>query len=268
MSDAERATADGPERERATGSAASAWASPAVSWSLLTILPAPPVAASRAALTLASAWFPAIGLLLGALLGALGLLLDRLLPSGPVAALLLLAGALLTGGLHLDGLMDTADGLAGGRTPARRLEIMRDSRVGAFGALAAALLLLAQYACLAELRGPARLVALVVALSMSRWAMTLALALFPAARADGLGAAVRPPRPWLPLSIGALLAGGIALLTGPLGLAGLLAATGATLLGGWLLVRRLGGLTGDTYGALAVATETLVLYLAVGGWTP
>ncbi|HEY3083015.1 MAG TPA: adenosylcobinamide-GDP ribazoletransferase, partial [Chloroflexota bacterium] len=152
-------------------------------------MPAPRVKATPRALASSAAFFPPVGAALGAALGGLGLLVEGALPPGPTAALLLTAGALLTGGLHLDGLMDTADGVLGGRTPERRLEIMRDSRVGAYGVIAAGLALLGQYACLAELSGKDRLLGLVVALTLGRWAMALALGLFPSARADGLGAA-------------------------------------------------------------------------------
>src|SRR5258708_1581233 len=144
------------------------WAPAALGWSFLTVLPAPDVAATPPALTWAVALFPAIGAVLGALLGGLGLVLERALPTGPVAVLLLAANALVTGGLHLDGLMDTADGVFGGRTVERRLEIMRDSRIGAFGALAGGLALLGQYACLRPLTGTPRGIALVVALGLWR----------------------------------------------------------------------------------------------------
>jgi adenosylcobinamide-GDP ribazoletransferase len=243
------------------------WASLALGWSFLTVLPAPPAPATPATLARAAGWFPLVGGLLGAALGGLGLLLDYVLPPGPVAVALLAAGALLTGGLHLDGLMDTADGLGGGRTPERRLEIMRDSRVGAFGVIAGALALLGQYACLTGLIGLPRLLALAAAGALSRWAMTLALGRFPSARSGGLGASLRAQGSRAAQVVAALLALTAALLTAPLGLVGLPLAAAVALLGGRWLTRRLGGLTGDTYGALAVVTETAILLLAAGWWS-
>lgn len=235
-------------------------------------MPAPRVKATPRALASSAAFFPPVGAALGAALGGLGLLVEGALPPGPTAALLLTAGALLTGGLHLDGLMDTADGVLGGRTPERRLEIMRDSRVGAYGMIAAGLALLGQYACLAELGGRERLLGLVVALTLGRWAMALALGLFPAARADGLGAAHRAegsPGPAALATLGALLLVTLAAAASATGPAASRAAvaTGLALLvvlggGGWLS-GRLGGLTGDTYGAICVLAETAALYAAV-----
>lgn len=240
------------------------WHAVALSASLLTTLPVPRVEVGRAAFAAASALFPLVGLALGLALGAVGLLLDRVLPAGPVAAVVLLGGVLLTGGLHMDGLMDSADGLFGGRTPERRLEIMRDSRVGAFGVLAGVLALLTQYACLAELTGTARLVAIALAMTLGRWVMALALGLFPAARTDGLGASFRTGRAPVPLAIGSLVALAVGVGAGTVGLIGLAAAAGVAFLGGRFCAGRLGGLTGDTYGALAVAAETLVYLTAVG----
>lgn len=239
------------------------WAPFALASSFLTVLPAPQIAPTPWVLARAIALFPAIGGLLGTLLGALGLALDPVLPPGPAAALLLAAGAVLTGGLHLDGLMDTADGVLGGRTVERRLEIMRDSRVGAFGVAAGGLALIGQYACLAELAGLQRLTALVLAYGLSRWAMAVGLGLFPPARPTGLGAAFREGGGSRPLVVATVLAAVIAVTAGPLGLAGFAVVAASASLGGRFLARRLGGLTGDTYGALAVVAETLVLYVAV-----
>src|SRR6185437_14480691 len=124
------------------------WTPVVLAWSFLTVLPAPTTDASPRSLATSLAFFPIVGVGLGALLGCAGLLLDRVLPAGPVAALIVGAEIYLTGGLHFDGLMDTADGVFGGRTRERRLEIMRDSRVGSFGVCAGALALIAQYSCL------------------------------------------------------------------------------------------------------------------------
>jgi len=238
------------------------WAPAALAWSFLTALPAPRVAAAPATLAAAVGLFPLVGAVLGALIGGLGLVLDLLWPAGPTAAALLAAAALSTGGLHLDGLMDAADGIFGGQSIERRLAIMRDSRVGAFGVAAGSLALLAQYACLSALVGIDRLRALTAAAVVSRWAMVAAAAAFPSARAAGLGAVFRDAVGWGALARATVFAVLIAALAGPLGLAALAVAGALTILIGRLFVRRLGGLTGDTYGALAVIVETAVLYLA------
>lgn len=240
------------------------WAPAGLAWSFLTIVPAPTWSPSPRVLARSAAFFPGVGFALGALLGALGLLLDRFLPSGPIAVLLLAAEALGTGGLHLDGLQDTADGVFGGRTREHRLEIMKDSRVGAFGTVAGALALLGAFTCLADLEGQARLLALVVSLTLSRWAMVMALAVFPSARSTGLGASFRQNSTRWPTVIASISVVVLAICVGPFGLAGLGTAALFVFLGGWFLTNRLGGLTGDCYGALAVVVEVAVLYLAVG----
>jgi adenosylcobinamide-GDP ribazoletransferase len=208
------------------------------------------------------ALFPLTGALLGAFLGGLGLLLDRALPPGPTAALILVAGTVASGGLHLDGLLDTADTL-GGHTPEERLAIMRDSRVGAFGVVAGVLTILAQFACLSDLSGFSRFVALVLAYTISRWTLLLALGLFPAARPEGLGAAFHAAASRGAVLFGMIGAAVVVLLCGLLGIVALVASTLVLAAGGLLLTRRLGGLTGDACGALAVVTETVVLFVAV-----
>ncbi|MBI2940959.1 MAG: adenosylcobinamide-GDP ribazoletransferase [Chloroflexi bacterium] len=244
------------------------WVPAALAWSFLTVLPSPGFGDSASstlgqreigrALTL----FPVVGALLGLGLGAIGLLLDLALPPGPVAALILAFGAFVSGGLHLDGLMDTADGVFGGHTPARRLEILKDSRVGSFGVLAGVLALLGQFSVLSLWTGGARLTALVGALTLARWAMVLALATFPPARPSGLGATFRAAATNRALAVATALTVTIVALTGgPVGLIGLVATGATTLLLGRFLTHRIGGLTGDCYGAANVVAETLVLYL-------
>jgi adenosylcobinamide-GDP ribazoletransferase len=255
----------------------------------------PSVDASPRSLARAAASFPVVGAVLGLAVGGLGLLAEPALPPGPAVVLQMLAVVLLTGGLHLDGLMDTADGVLGGRTPPRRLEIMRDSRVGAFGVAAAGLALLAQYACLVELAPLPRLIALALALALGRWAMVLAMGAFPSARSDGLGASFAegdelwPPIVATVLAVGAAVAAALvwasaspiawpagqlsgelppppvdpAIVGWLLGLGAMALALAVALVGGRWLAGRLGGLTGDTYGALCVVAETAVLYLAV-----
>jgi adenosylcobinamide-GDP ribazoletransferase len=244
--------------------AASPWWAPiAGSIGFLTIIPAPHVALTPAIAGRSLALFPLIGALIGGILGIVGVWLDTLLPAGPIAALLLAASALITGGLHLDGLMDTADGLGGGRSPEQRLAIMSDSRVGAFGALAGCLVLLGQFACLSELTGHSRFIALVVAGATSRWAIVLALAFFPAARRSGLGATFQQGATRGVLLMSTLFVVVGAFAGGQLGIMALAASGVVAVIAGRMLTRRLDGLSGDGYGAIAVITETIVLFMAV-----
>jgi adenosylcobinamide-GDP ribazoletransferase len=142
-------------------------------------------------LVLGSAYFPLVGLLLALLLSILPLVLGPYVPPLVLAASLVIALVFLTGGLHLDGLMDTCDGIFGGAGRERKLEIMRDSRVGSFGVLGGVCLLLLKFALFASLDLHLLLWSLLLVLPVSRWAMVLAMRQFPSARSTGLGAAFR-----------------------------------------------------------------------------
>jgi adenosylcobinamide-GDP ribazoletransferase len=187
----------------------------------------------------------------------------------PVLAAVVTVGAmiLVTGALHEDGLADTADALGMARERARALEIMRDSRIGTFGALALGLVTAIRVIAIAALAPSSLVPALVGAAALSRLAMVWLLAALPAARADGLSA--RAGRPGtaavllataLGVTITALAAGALA-ATAQLITAALLTA----LLGGWFR-RRLGGHTGDTLGATQQLVEAALLtaWLAAG----
>ena len=186
------------------------------------------------------------------------------------SALLLVASALLTGALHLDGLMDTADGLFGGRTPERRLEIMRDSRVGSFGALAGALASCSSSPRSAPSCRTSRAPALVAALVAGRCAQVLAVWLFPAARPEGLGAAYKAGVRLPSVTVATASRGSLAWLAlGPAGLVLLLlSASIGLLLGRWMASSLGGGLTGDTYGALNEVAEVAVLLALVSPLPP
>lgn len=228
----------------------------------LTALPVPG-ASRRSAATMVGAigYFPLVGALIGLLLAVADWSLARFVPLEPRAVLLLAAGVALTRALHLDGLMDSCDGLFGGSAPARRLEIMRDSHLGAFGVLGGALDLLARYAALVTLAGPARPVALVLAPVLGRFALAWAIARYPYAREEGLGAAFKVAARGRDLALAALFTvaiGAAAWL--PWGLA----LVPVTIVVTWCIaravLRRVPGFTGDTYGALNEVVELLVLF--------
>lgn len=208
-------------------------------------------------------WFPVIGALLGAVVAAADLVLARALPGTVVAAVDLVLLAAITGGLHLDGLADAADGLVGNVPRERRLDVMREGGVGAFGAATLCLVLLAEYGALASLGTGARAPALVVGTALSRWGMSLMLGSFPYARVAGAGTPFRSGlRPAHVLVSAALaLAVAAAVLSWP-GLVLFAVATLVAYAAGALAVRRIGGCTGDVYGAggeLAFAAVLVVL---------
>lgn len=210
----------------------------------------------------ASAWaWPLVGAVLGgcgAALASAALWLG--ITPGVTAALVLALGAMLTGGLHEDGLSDTADGLYGGWTKARRLEIMKDSRVGSYGVLALLLVTLARWSALtAVMVYGGHWAALVVTGAMSRAPMALVMALLPNARGDGLSHATGRPAPATALVALALAAGIAALMTGWAAVSLVFAALGAAILLAFLALRKIGGQTGDILGATQQLAEVACL---------
>jgi adenosylcobinamide-GDP ribazoletransferase len=218
--------------------------------------------ADAAALARSMFWFPWVGAILGLIFWAAWAGLQKVLPTPAAAALLLALTVWVTGGLHLDGLADTADGLGGGRTPEERLRIMKDSRVGAFGVISLILGLVLKFSLFLSLATQtAGAGALLLFPVISRWGMVLLAYLSPYARPQGgLGQAMTlgvSPR----VLIGASLsAGGLALLIlGAPGLVLFIAAAALVWLGSLYFHHRLGGITGDVLGATNEVLEVLVL---------
>jgi adenosylcobinamide-GDP ribazoletransferase len=222
-------------------------------------------APGRGVVGLSLLWFPAVGLLVGIFLAAAAWLASRVWSLPVAVALVLALNAAVTGGLHLDGLADCADGIFGGHMPEQRLAIMRDSRIGTFGVLALVLVLLLQFAALSMLSSDSLRAVLLTAPLLGRLAMVLCIQSFRYARPSGLGV-------WYKEELSpSILAGAVlvalALLTAVTGLRGvlllpsLLIAIGAAAFAS----RRLGGLTGDVYGACGVLVET-ALILTVAAW--
>jgi len=178
-------------------------------------------------------------------------------PSVVVATFNLTAWLLLTRALHFDGFLDTCDGLFGGFTPERRLEIMRDSRVGAFGVAGGGLLLLAKYAALGSLSHPS---GLVLAPVFGRWVLSMAIFAYPYAREKGLGRDMKDNVRWPQVILATLIAILAAVFfAGWTGLLAFVLAGIVLWLGASFILRRIPGLTGDSYGALCELAELAVL---------
>jgi len=208
-------------------------------------------------------YFPVVGLALGGVLYGLGSSLELIFPAQIVSIIVLVAWLLLTRALHFDGFLDSCDGLFGGFTSERRLEIMRDSRVGAFGVAGGVLLLLSKYAAILSLPN---LTGLLLAPVVGRWALAMAIFVFPYAREKGMGRNmkdnVRWPQVILPTVLTALgawfFAGWIGIMT--LAISGIILWLGAS-----FILRRIPGLTGDSYGALCELIELAVLLIFTTG---
>jgi adenosylcobinamide-GDP ribazoletransferase len=226
----------------------------------LTILPVPGMPPTpEHGLARAIACFPVAGAVIGVVLGLAGWLAGHFWGPATHAALVVVAWGVLTAGLHLDGLSDTFDAVMSWRPRERKLEIMRDSRIGAMGALALVAVLGLKAILLAE-AGDAWLAGVLAAPVVGRWASAYAIWRFPAAREGGLGHSFREQIGPRDLIAATATAAALALLmAGPRGLIALgLAWAIAHLLGRWW-TRDLGGLTGDTYGALCEIAEVVAL---------
>ena len=250
------------------------------SLTFLTIFPAAIVPGARQwsptqqALSNSRAFYPAVGLLLGLLLVGLEWGCSEVFPVYLSAAVLLVSLIVVNRGLHLDGLMDTCDGIFGGFTKERRLEIMRDSQVGAFGVAGAAGILLLKYGALVsllELSGSDVKWPLLLFPMLSRWSMVVALGAFPYVRSQGLGSPFHQGGILWPTTVAGITAVAGAVLLGSIAGAGMF--VGATLIA-WVLGKsisgKLGGLTGDSYGAINEVIEMLALMAVVAmashGW--
>ncbi|WP_243789231.1 adenosylcobinamide-GDP ribazoletransferase [Saccharopolyspora gloriosae] len=239
----------------------------AVSW--LTVLPFPArevdARACRQAITLA----PVVGALLGVFGAVLLWGLSALGAPGLLAGLLTVAAlALVTRGMHVDGLADTVDGLGCYGPPERALSVMRDGGAGPFAVVALIIVVGVQAVALAELAASGRWLTVVLACAVSRAAFVFCCRRgLPSARPEGMGSLVAGTQPWWLVACwwGVLLLGGAFALPG----SWWLGPISVLLAGAFLLVftahvrRRFGGITGDVLGAAAELTTTLVLAVSV-----
>lgn len=228
----------------------------------LTILPWPRLGlAGPQDLARSMFWFPWVGALLGLIFWGAWVGLDRILPAPGAAAVLLGLTVIVTRGLHLDGLADTADGLGGGANLAERLRIMKDSRLGAFGAISLILVLVLKFAFFLAWAEKGMGAVLLLYPVVSRWGMVFLAYLSPYARPEGgLGQAMTTGVSFRVLAGATLSALGLSCLTaGGQGLAILAGAAFAVWLGSRYFKEKLGGVTGDVLGAANELLEVLVL---------
>jgi adenosylcobinamide-GDP ribazoletransferase len=216
---------------------------------------------TAADLSRASPWFPLVGAIVGAVMAAVHAAAGLVLAAGPATVLALLAAVLVTGGLHEDGLADAADALGAHAGRARRIEILHDPRIGAFGALALGFGLLFAFSVLSGLDDRQFASAAIAGHVLGRWS-TLPLSLLPssgAARAGTLVAAGRTQA-----LAGTAIAAAVTLaIAGPsAGAVTLALAALVTAAGGLLAIRALGGTSGDVFGAVNKLVE-LAVYAGV-----
>ncbi|MBA7676814.1 Adenosylcobinamide-GDP ribazoletransferase [subsurface metagenome] len=215
-------------------------------------------------------YFPVVGITIGLTLAGLNWLLGLILPSAIVNVLLIVCLVIISGALHLDGFIDTCDGIAGHKTVEERWQVMHDSRAGGFGVIGACCLLLVKYISLNSVPEPLLMTTLVLMPVVSRWAMVYALFAYPYARPSGLGKEVKQEAGGWRFTIATVIT-----LSAAIGLAWVANITYfylaglAIMFGIWVIVvamatylkHKFSGLTGDTYGAINEVAEVCVLIL-------
>ena len=233
-------------------------------FSLLTRLPVPVDHSRAGARGAAAAWaFPVVGLIIGGAAGALATLAGGLgLPAGLAAATALAFLAVVTGGMHEDGLADFTDSM-GGMTRERRLEIMKDSRIGAYGVIALSIAILARWSGIAELSGWTSVFTLAAIGATSRTTMVFLMFTMRPARESGLSAGVGKPSGTAVLVASAIALVACVIFTGLSGviLCALIFAGALPVF--WIANRTLGGQTGDVLGAAQQSSEVVGIAAAI-----
>lgn len=229
----------------------------------LTVIPLKIQKLSERDIAYSMIYFPVVGLLLGLVLAGANILLISLgfkQIATDVSAIILLI--ILTGGLHLDGLSDTADAILSRKNKDEMLKIMRDSRIGVMGALSLISIILLKISFLSSVNLPTKTTALILMCVLSRWSLVFAIFLFPYARSDGKAKVftqgINSKITYLATAITLL----IAVLT--LGLRGVLILVVTAMcvyLIGKFVTKKLGGITGDTLGAINELIEITVLFI-------
>lgn len=225
---------------------------------LLTSIPVP----IRTALELKGSlpFFPIVGLIIGGILTGLDMAMGYFLPVELASAILLLVSILITRGMHLDGFIDTCDGLAVVGSREEKLQAMEDPRVGAFGVIGSVLVLLLKFSAISALDKTMRPHILAVFPIVGRWCMAWAVALYKPAKEEGLGKGFKDMvrgKELIPASIIALFLSFLFART--LGLSLMLISWLISIILGTVLSRSFGGMTGDTYGAINEVAETMAL---------
>lgn len=244
-----------------------AWAGFALAWQFLTIIPLPPrwiPETIPSTFSMALRWFPVVGFFLGLGLVAIDQVLGHLFAPLVLNLIILSLYVLVTGGLHQDGLADTVDAIAGGTTSEHRLEILRDSHIGALGVTGLVLSLGLRYAGLMALPGGLRELVLLCMPAVGRWSMVVGVwrAVYP--RVGGLAASFIHNSSWVDvLAASIVVAIGVGVIFPP-------AAAVVVLCGGYLLVRsyvwwtsrKIGGITGDVLGSINEGVEIVFVLCA------
>ncbi len=203
-------------------------------------------------------FFSFIGLIIGLVIATFDYGMSFLLPTLPASVIVIILFIGVSGGLHIDGLADTADGFLSSRTKERVLEIMRDSHIGALGVVVVVLVILLKITALASIVGPLRWGTIVLMPMTGRCSFLIQMALLPYARGEGLARAFLKKKIPLQLLGTLIFLSAVAwLLLGKIGLGSVLLSFMAMLIFSWYCRKKIGGLTGDTLGASCELTEII-----------
>ena len=234
-----------------------------VAFEFLTIVPSPlKVEFREEDLGRSMSAFPLVGFLLGGILVLLNTALSPFLTEGIINIIILAFLVIITGGLHIDGFMDTLDGIASSKKKDTILRVMRDSNVGAIGVIGAILLVLLKWEALNTLLGREKIIALLLMPAIGRWGMTFITYLSPYVRKEGLGHPFAQGISSVGLCIATLTVIVLSILLA--GMSGVIIILVATLLGfiwsTWF-GKKIGGITGDVVGAFNEILEMVVLLI-------
>lgn len=233
----------------------------------LTRIPVPQVQASKKDWQKSATYFPIVGLIIGLILSFASMGLEKIFSEAVSAFLIVLIWIWITGGLHIDGWMDLADGFGSNRSREETLEIMKDSRVGAMGVIAGVCLIVGKMLAVYELLHLHIPSILVLSPFYARFLLISAIRLLPYRKEGGIGAGLRTYITWLILSLYFLVLVGITYLA--TGMSGILVFSITAILTGLFVMKiykKLNMLTGDCYGALVEFSESVCLFVALAIW--
>ena len=217
--------------------------------------------ASETAVAASFEWFPIVGFMLGLALCGEDVILSYAFGHAMRSVLIVMSLTMITGAVHLDGLADTADALGAGRDSERALEILQDSRIGAFGAIAIFFDLILKILALSTIAGTARYFALILAPGLARYAMVMVARRIDYLRSDGAGSTLLSDagRPWPQRKLVFILPIVFVLAAKFQGAKALIVASAVVIAMRWFYRRWLGGVTGDLIGACGELVEIAVL---------
>lgn len=227
----------------------------------LTRIPLPQVKLDENKIASALPFFPLAGAVIGGILTLIYIIGQIILPKQVLAGIIVVISIIITGGMHLDGFADTLDGLFCFGDREKKLTVMKDSRIGAYGVIGLISVILLKYLLISSLSKEYLIPALIGFPVLSRWMMTFAIVFYPYAREKGLGKAFAGQK-LTAFVIAGLFTVIISYITAEAeGLTVVLGVFAAGFLFNQYLLRQLGGMTGDTYGALNEFCEIMALFI-------